>query len=169
MKAELKSTNSPVSRIDSGRTHGWFARVYRGRWVGSRSFADRQYGGLIPARQAAEAWVARADALLPQLSPQPAKRGEATISEGRDAARAGLHYFQVYLPRRLNEGTWHEKRFYWTTLDERATARAQARDLTEAHTAGLREDERIEQGAWEVERQRVLAEVAALWPKVKAL
>ena len=47
-----------ISRIDhpTHRTHGWFARVYRGGKEYRKFFADIKHGGVAAALDAAEQW-----------------------------------------------------------------------------------------------------------------
>lgn len=59
-----------ISRLDYGRTHGWWVRFQRGEREGKRrviqkSFSDRLYGGKRKALAAAIAWRDRAAPGLP--------------------------------------------------------------------------------------------------------
>ena len=55
-----------ISRMDHGRTHGWFVRAYRNYKVYSKLFSDRKFGGKGKA-------LAEAKGFLLQLSAEIAK------------------------------------------------------------------------------------------------
>jgi len=99
MKAKKRN---PVSRVDSNNTHGWFARVYRAAWVGSRSFADRGYGGSAGAETAAKMWVKAADTQLPIIPSKPVRR-IAKVHVREDPKSLNMKYLATIYLTHINE------------------------------------------------------------------
>lgn len=64
--APPKQKNRGISRIDSGKTHGYLARVYHQGQVYSRFFADREYRGKRASMEAASKHNIIISALLEQ-------------------------------------------------------------------------------------------------------
>jgi hypothetical protein len=54
-----------ISRIDSPKCHGWFARAYRNQKTYSKLFSDLKYGGKTKARQLAIRYLHKLEASLP--------------------------------------------------------------------------------------------------------
>lgn len=153
-----------ISRIDSGSTHSFFARVYRDTWVGSRSFADGRYGGPVNARRAAERWVKMADDRLPTIPPKPILR-KATSKIYPDERRPNLRYYNVYLPEPAGE--WKIEKLYYTTLDGQKKQSAKAHNLIAVQNDLLKTAFNQELAAWKKERDRIMDEIERVWPEVK--
>jgi hypothetical protein len=155
-----------ISRIDSGRTHGWFARVYRAEWVGSKSFADAQYGGREQAEAAASKWVRMADEQLPIIPPKPMLR-KATINlRSENKLQGTLYYWDVYLPTVGDETTWSQKLFF-QTLDEKEKQKAKADRIAKERNQILQKIYVDELAAWYVENDRLMDKVLSMWDEVK--
>lgn len=62
-----------ITRMDYGRTHGWWVRVYRGRGADkicfSKHFSDGVWGGKRKALEAARKWRAQTIRQLPSTRP----------------------------------------------------------------------------------------------------
>lgn len=170
MPLQIKRGRRPISRVDSGNTHGYFARVYRDDWVGNRSFADRRYGGKEKAKAAARRWVTLAEAALPIIPARPVMR-EATVTVYQDERRPKhLRYYQVYLPQ-SNEpnGEWKTEKLYFTTLDGQAKQREKAQDLVNQQNARLKLMYRNSLIFWKMERDQIIFEIERIWPEVKKM
>lgn len=163
----IKQDRNPVSRVDSNRTHGYFARVYRADWVGSRSFADRRYGGPEAAERAANKWVKIADERLPVIPPKPVRK-TATVHVRADAKGEGLRYYDVYLPSVIDE-SWTTEKFYFKDLDEQARSRERAYRRVENQNQALWSAYMQTLSAWQIVRRRSMEEILKLWAEIKTM
>src|SRR5919108_5518597 len=160
-----KKSPNPVSRIDSGRTHGWLARVYRAEWSRGKSFADRQYGGRSEAESAAYRWVQYADARLPVIPSKPDLH-KATVTQRKDPVKH-LEYFDVYTTKHTDNLTSWSQKFYFRTpqdakifrsprgiekidlvTDDKEAARQKANKLADEINARLQAEYREALVAW---------------------
>jgi len=155
--------------VDSGNTHGYFARIYRDGWVGSKSFADKKYGGRKQAVKAAWDWWELAEVRLPKIPEKPVLR-TATVYEREEKRRAELWYFDVYTPPTENEDTWSTKFYFGPNSGRtREDAQAGANQLAEERNLFLRNTFRNDLADWEENRDLIMGKVLELWPEVKDL
>jgi len=177
----------PVSRVDSGNTHGFFARVYRAEWVGPRSFADRQYGGREEAEAAALEWVKIADTRLPVIPSKPVLM-KATVHLRTDPKEPTRKYYDVYTPKLMGDETTWSTKFYFNspaqrkmyrrisgveaidlTTNEQAVARQQAYALKDETNARLQAKYKEALIIWYVEHDRIMQEIGAMWDEIKTM
>lgn len=78
-----KSENKGISRIDSGSTHGWFARGYRNGKTHSKLFSDRKCGGKDEAYALAKAYRVELSGKLDEIPKAPSKR-RIVVSDSRN-------------------------------------------------------------------------------------
>ncbi len=154
----------PVSRVDSHNTHGWFARVYRGSWVGSRSFADRQYGSRSDAEAAANKWVRLADERLPIIPPKPVLK----VAKFKLRKYHGDRYYDVYLPM-PRKGKPKLKKLYCNDIRDMDRQGLEAYRLVTQRNAVLEQAHRLAFAAWKRERDRIMQEIARMWPAIKTM
>jgi hypothetical protein len=79
---QTATDNRNISRVDSGRTHGWLVRLQRDGEITSKLFSDRVHGGRGGSYQAALAWR---DRQRERLGPTP--RGDASHLLSPEARR----------------------------------------------------------------------------------
>jgi len=161
-------TRKPISRVDSGSTHGWFARVYRAEWVGPRSFADAQYGGREKAEAAAWKWVRMADEQLPMIPPKPVLRKATITLRSENKLQGVLHYWDVYLPPLDDETTWSQK-FFFHMLDEKEKQKAKADSIADERNQVLQKIHAGELAVWYMEHDRLMEQILSMWNEVKKL
>ena len=156
---------NPVSRVDNG----WFARVYRAKWVGPRSFADQKYGGRKLAEAAAWKWVAIAEERLPIIPPAPVLK-EATVHLRSNSKRKNQSYFDVYLPSAIGK-SWTTRKFYFRT-DDKDSKKAQetiVRNLVVNHKLLLAEAHKKSMARWIRDHDRIMQEILKMWNEIKAM
>lgn len=152
----------PVSRIDSKRTHGWFARVYRAEWVGNKSFSDLRYGGRAVAEAAAWKWVRLVDNRLPVIPPKPVLKKATFRLRKNERDR----YYDVYLPR-PGKGKPQFRRLYFNVLADMQKQGENAHRLVEEQNARLLEAYQLSYVAWKRAHDRIMQEILRMWEKVK--
>lgn len=151
-----------VSRVDSNRTHGFFARIYRGEWVGPKSFADQTYGGRENAEAAAWRWWRFAEDRLPVIPPKPVlKKATFRIRKGRRG-----RYYEVYLPR-PGKGKPQSLELYFNVIDDMEKQAKRARQMVERRNAQLLSAYQLAFAAWKRERERIMKQILSLWTEVK--
>jgi hypothetical protein len=163
----MDKERKPISRIDHKGTHGYFARIYRAEWVGSRSFADGQYDGSASALAAARWWVEYAENRLPIIHPKPALK-KATAHVRTDAKGSGLRYYDVYLPSAVDD-SWTTQKFYFKTLDEQSISREKATMDVNYQNKLLAMAYREQLAAWYVEHDRIMLVIVLLWNDIKTM
>ena len=148
----------PVSRIDSKRTHGWFARVYRAEWVGNKSFADLSYGGREVAESAAWQWVRWVDERLPVIPPKP------VLKQAKFRMRKNGHgrYYDVYLPS-PGKGKPQFRRLYFNVLADMQKQGENAYRLVEEQNVRLLEAYQLSYVAWKHTHDRTMQEILRMW------
>ena len=175
-KRAKRMSKKPISRAGDG----YFARVYRDNWVGSRSFADSKYNGNAAAARAAETWVKLAEEALPKIPPRPELR-KATVKRYReDKWDSPQFYYQVYLP--IVDARWGDevptvgdsnrqpyelKKLYYKDLDEEQEQRTLAYDMAQVRNDELRVAYKQDLIAWYLERDRIMEKILDMWLEIK--
>lgn len=155
-------SRKPVSRIDSDDTHGCFARVYRVGWSRGKMFSDSVCGGRAEAERNAWTWQKRVDAQLPKTPRKPVlKKATFRLRKG-----PGGRYYDVYLPM---PGRAKPKSLQLFCNDLRNLERQgeKAYKLVKARNALLEASYRLAYAAWKREHARRIAQIEAMWKKVK--
>lgn len=148
----------PVSRAGNS----WFARVYRAKWIGPRSFADRNYGSTEAAEAAAWKWVKRVDQRLPLMPSKPVlKKASFRMRNNRHG-----RYYDVYLPR-PGKGKPQFRRLYFNLLDAMPKQGEKAHQLVEERNAQLLEAYQLSYAAWTRQCERIMQEVLKIWKELK--
>lgn len=113
-----------ISRMDHGRTHGWFVRAYRNYKVYSKLFSDRKFGGKTKALAEAKTFLAQ---LTAEIAKEPVVRkpfrtraqpnnklGVVGVSETAKKSGSGklMPCFTVYW--RGDDGKARNYAFYFT-------------------------------------------------------
>jgi hypothetical protein len=162
LESDLLREKKPVSRIDSKRTHGWFARVYRAKWVGNKSFADLSYGGREVAESAAWKWVRWVEKRLPVIPPKP------VLKKATFRMRKNEHdrYYDVYLPS-PGKGKPQFRRLYFNVLADMQTQGENAYRLVQEQNVRLLEAYQLSYVAWKRAHDRIMQEILSMWEKAK--
>lgn len=158
-------TRNPVSRVDSKRTHGFYARVYRGAWVGLKSFADRRCGGRDVAERAAWSWQRRVDRCLPVIPRKPVLK-VARFTLRKD--KRGRHY-DVYLPLPGRGVKPESRQLRFKKIENMEKQARKARELVMTRNAQLVQAHRLSMAAWKRERDRIMQEILRMWPDAKKM
>lgn len=163
MKSDFRRKSKPVSRVENS----WFARVYRVEWIGSRSFADRNYGGREQAESAAWKWWKYADAVLPVIPSKPVRR-RAKVHVYEDPESLDMKFFDAYLPPLAGEKTW-SKKLYFNKRDpeEREAQREEANRLVEVRNRELDAIYASEMAKWQLAHAELMRKILKMWPNVK--
>lgn len=121
-----------ISRMDHGRTHGWFVRAYRNYKVYSKLFSDKKFGGKGKALTEAKSFLA---ILTEQVAKEPSTRkpfrtraqpnnklGVVGVSETSKKSGSGklMPCFTVYW--RGDDGKARNYAFYFTRYGSRDAA-----------------------------------------------
>lgn len=121
-----------ISRMDHGRTHGWFVRAYRNYKVYSKLFSDRKFGGKNKALAEAKTYLARLES---EIAKEPAirkpfrtkaqpnnKLGVVGVSETAKKSGSGklMPCFTVYW--RGDDGKARNYAFYFSRYGSRDAA-----------------------------------------------
>jgi hypothetical protein len=166
-----RKRRAPVSRIDNKekRTHGWFARVYRAEWVGSRSFADKKYAGRSASKAAAYKWVAIAEERLPIIPPMPVIR-KAAMYLRHDKRRKNSSFFDVYLPALTGDASATHKLYFKTdSKEERERQHRIANSMVTNQNFLLVEAHKKAMLKWQREYERIMQQILAMWDEIKAM
>lgn len=162
-----KKDNKPVLRVDKHATHGFSVRVRRSSWIGSRFFADRQYGGAAEARAAAYKWYEYAEGHLPTIPPKPVLK-QATVRTHPNHKRPGLSYYDVYLPSPVDD-RWFVKKLYPRTLSDQRVYLRRANQLAEERNSVLRSTYDTAISLWQIEHDKITEKINDLWPSIQGL
>jgi hypothetical protein len=163
-----------ISRIDNDRTntHMFFARVYRYKWVGPRSFSDSVYGSRQAAERAAWTWWKIAEASLPLIPPKPVLR-KATWKLRKDSS--GTYYY-VYLPlpaqrkrRGVGRVDFEEKSLYFQDSKTKDKQAGKAIDLVDKRNALLGQSYRLSLAAWVSDWKKKMQIIQKRWTKLKTM
>lgn len=121
-----------ISRMDHGRTHGWFVRAYRNYKVYSKLFSDRKFGGKNKALAEAKTFLAQLES---EIAKEPAirkpfrtkaqpnnKLGVVGVSETAKKSGSGklMPCFTVYW--RGDDGKARNYAFYFSRYGTRDAA-----------------------------------------------